>query len=374
MTTSLGLGRRRAPHFALVPWAHQFGLGALGQDAGKVMADELYHGGQPPVPIEIPMTWLSGRAVFRQDPPLARAEVSQRSGDTARARNPATVINGREWVFTATLDTVVDADPANLAAWITAYYTDPLPRASVMTLILNSRSVTEIWRILGVVQGSRIRITGTPGADRQLLANPWFDSGVSGWTADGATIAQSATWSRSGGFSMQITPTAVFDARALCDPVAVVGGADYLLDGWLFSPGGYGVVALQVSWYDSAGAFISTSTTTVTALVAGVAQRYTVNVTAPAGAVTARVFPVEGGPTVADVYYADEITFTGPAGPGWPDGATDLVVECVSHQVAADLRTVTWALAPIVGEDVGTAGPWLYSDASFTSSTDAVPF
>lgn len=221
MTTSLGLGRRRPRHLALVPWGHQFGLGPLGQDAGKTMATELYHGGWPSTPIEIPMAWLSGKAAFRQDPPLARAEVSQLGGDTARASNPASRINGREWMFTAALDSVVDVDPGNLAAWVAAYYTDPLPRSAAMLLILNGRAVAEIWRILSVVQGSRIQITGTTG---------------------------------------------------------------------------------------------------------------------------------------------------------WPDGATDLVVECVSHQVAADLRTVIWALAPIVGEDVGTAGPWFYSDSSFTSGSDAVPF
>jgi hypothetical protein len=223
VSTSLGLGRRRAPHLAVVPWARQFGPGALGQDAGQTMASDLYHGGWPPRPIEIPMSWISGRATFRQDPPLARAEVQTRGADTARSVNTTAVINGRQWVFTATLDSVADGDAAALAAWVTAYYTDPLPRASAMTLTLNSRTPTEIWRILGVVQGSRIRITGTPAAT-------------------------------------------------------------------------------------------------------------------------------------------------------WPDGSTDLVVECVSHRVGADLRTVTWALAPIAGAAVGTAGPWFYSDSSSTAGSDAVPF
>lgn len=221
MTTSKGLGRRKPGLLAMAPWTALFGAGALGQDTGKTIATELYFGGLPPPVVEIPMGWLSGRATFRQDPPFARAEVQQRGGDTARSKNTAAVINGREWVFTATLDSIVDADPGNLAAWVTTYYTDPLPRSSAMILILNSRSVTEIWRILGVTQGSRIQITGTTG---------------------------------------------------------------------------------------------------------------------------------------------------------WPDGATDLVVECVSHRVTADLRTVVWACAPIVGEVVGTAGPWFYADSSFTSGSDVIPF
>lgn len=377
MTGSLGLGRRRPRHLALVPWTHQFGLGALGQDAGRTMADELYHGGWPPTPIEIPMGWISGRATFRQDPPFARAEVSQRSGDTARARNVTSVINGREWVFTATLDSIVDSDPGNLAAWVTAYYTDPLPRASAVTLILNSRTPTEIWRILRVVQGSRITITGAPGADAQLVANPWFESGTSGWTPTGGTVAQSTTWSRSGSNSLRLTPDGVSsNVRVEDDLRAVVPGADYVVDGWLFSPLGWPSAGIAVNWFDAGSAYVDTSSASVV-LAASVATRRLNVFTAPATAAFASVHPVlNGTPAVTDLLYADEVTMTGPDGtrPAWPDGATDLVVECVSHQVAADLRTVVWALAPIVGEDIGAAGPWFYSDSSFTSGTDVVPF
>lgn len=375
MSTSLGLGRRRPRHLAIVPWAHQFGLGPLGQDAGKTMANDLYHGGWPPRPIEIPMGWFSGRAVFRQDPPYARAEVSQRGGDTARARNTAAVINGREWVFTAALDSIVDADAGNLAAWVTAYYTDPLPRSSAMQLILNSRTPTEIWRILGITQGSRIRITGAPGSDVQLVANPWFETGTSGWTPTGCTVAQSTTWSRSGSSSLRLTPDGVAANVYVEDGLrAVIPGADYTVDGWLFSPLGWASAGIAVNWFASTGAYVDTSAANG-ALVANVATRRQNVFTAPAGAAYGRVHPVMNGtPAVTDLLYADEVTFTGPDRPGWPDGSTDLVVECVSHQVNADLRTVTWALAPIVGDVTGTAGPWFYSDSSVSSGSDAVPF
>lgn len=163
MSTSQGLGRRGPGHLAFQPWSNQFGLGPLGEDAGKTMAVELYHGGWPPTPVQIPMSWLRGSAVFRQDPPYARAGVTQVGGATARSSNPAAAVNGREWVFTAAVDSIVDVDPANLAAWVTAYYDARLPRAPAFTLLLNDRTPTEIWRILGVTQGRRISITGTSG-------------------------------------------------------------------------------------------------------------------------------------------------------------------------------------------------------------------
>jgi hypothetical protein len=81
-----------------------------------------------------------------------------------------------------------------------------------------------------------------------------------------------------------------------------------------------------------------------------------------------------GNLNVGNTIRFDNFRASAPNPHAWPDGATDFVVECVSHQVAADRRTVTWALAPIVGENVGTAGPWFYSDSSSTSGTDAVPF
>lgn len=163
MTTSQGLGRRRSPLCALVPWTNLFGLGALGQDTGQTMANDLYFGGLPPRPVQIPMSWLRPAAVYRQDPPIARAEVTQQGGQTAQSYNASAAVNGREWVFTETIDSIVDVDPANLAAWVTTYYDSPQPRTPGFLLVLNGRSQTELWTILGVVQGTRISVTGTSG-------------------------------------------------------------------------------------------------------------------------------------------------------------------------------------------------------------------
>lgn len=117
----------------------------------------------PPRPVDIPVAWLSPPLRVRQDHPLNRAEVGQRGGATARSTNvPA--LNDQQWLFTASVDSVADADAPNLATWVTDTYDEPLPRCGALTLVLNVRTDTEVWRILGVTQGRRIRLTDAPGS------------------------------------------------------------------------------------------------------------------------------------------------------------------------------------------------------------------
>lgn len=161
MSTSLGLGRLKPPNFAgLVPWNAQYGLN---EDA-RALAADFYWGGYPPPPVQIPVGWIRAPIRIRQDTPLNVAEVTQLLGNTARSRDQVSVAanGGREWKFTETIDSIVAVDPANLAAWVTAYYADPRPRHAVLTLILNGRAETEIWRILGVTAGRRVAITAAP--------------------------------------------------------------------------------------------------------------------------------------------------------------------------------------------------------------------
>lgn len=413
MTTSQGLGRRRPGHLAFQPWQNQFGIGAMGQDAGRTMAQELYYGGYPPPPVQIPMGWLRGPVRLRMDPPISRAEISQAGGTTtdttdapprvlsasggygvnpavgrapngiarghppARSRNPTTAVatGGREWVYTATIDSLIDVDPANFGAWVTDFLNGQLPRTAAFTLVLNGRPETEIWRILSVTQGTHISITGTPGAAVQLVGNPWMESGISGWTATGCTLAQSTTWSRSGSNSLRLTPDGV-SANVFAEDVSrtVVPGANYTADGWLFSPTGYASAGISVNWYTASGGYVDTSAANA-ALTAGVSERRQTTWACPAGATIARVHPVmTGTPSGSNLLYADEVTLTGPTAHGWPTGATELVVEGITHSITADVRTVTWNTAPIVGAVAGVPGPWFYLDDSRLGGTDVVPF
>jgi hypothetical protein len=158
---SLGLGRKKPPLFAFQPWPNLFSL----NDDARVLAEELYFGGYPPVPVQIPVGWLSPPMRIRQDSPLNVAEVSPTSGTVARSRNQQVIDSHgrREWKFTAVLDTVVPADPQNLATWVTDTYDITRPRISQLTLVLTRRTEAELHRLMRVVQGVRISITDPPG-------------------------------------------------------------------------------------------------------------------------------------------------------------------------------------------------------------------
>lgn len=59
---------------------------------------------------------------------------------------------------------------------------------------------------------------------------------------------------------------------------------------------------------------------------------------------------------------------------GYPTGAAELVVEGIRHQMDAAVRDVVWTAVPLVGEDLGEAGPWFRLDESLIGGTDVVPF
>jgi hypothetical protein len=185
-----------------------------------------------------------------------------------------------------------------------------------------------------------------------LNSNPTFTSGVSPWTATGGTITQSAVQTRGGyAFSGLLAPSGTAaNSVALSElvPVRQGGGQSYgtsqwyLVDGWLYSPTGYGNVSLSVAWCDRAGNHLST-TATVAAVSAATwthAQNY---VEAPATAAQAQIQAVQGGtPAAGNLLYVSDVvlvqaaecvgalasaaTVDYPAGAPWPPlGVTQLL-------------------------------------------------
>lgn len=337
--------------------------------AGRVLANDTWWGGYPPPPTEIPYAWLTPPARWRSDQPRNVAAVSRTNGATARATDAASVAAVGERPFTATLDTAVVDDPANCADWIVGNYTQPRQRMPQLKLNLRSRTPTECWRILEREIGDRISISGAPGSSVQLVANPWFES-LAGWTASGCSISQSTAWSRSGASSLLITPDGVSaNAFALDDLRTVTPGAAYVIDGWLFSPGGYSSVGISVNWYTAAGAYITTSSAT-SSIGANFTSHRTHTFTAPATAAFGRVHPVlTGTPAPSNTLHADDVTMTGPDGARepWPTGVTELVIEGIQHSIDAEgTRWVVWNTAPLIGAAPGQAGPWFRADESRT--------
>ena len=151
---------RNVPRYA--PWGNLFDLNTW-PSTSRDKAHDWYFAGRGPAPVtEIPWRWLSGPLRFRPDHPINAAKITTSGGVTARVSDSASIMEHGQWPADATTYSANDADAANLATWLVTYYTDPRVRLAQARLILNSRTPSEIRRILRREVGDRIRITGIP--------------------------------------------------------------------------------------------------------------------------------------------------------------------------------------------------------------------
>lgn len=153
---------RAVPRIA--PWQNLFALPDFTSYAQhQTLAQDWYFAGRGPVTAtEIPWTWISGPLRVRQDPPLNSAAVSVQGGSTSYSASTDSVDSYGQWPFSKTLTTATPSDAQNLADFVTGYYPDPRVRLPQLRLLLNRRTDTECWRILGREVGDRITITDTP--------------------------------------------------------------------------------------------------------------------------------------------------------------------------------------------------------------------
>ena len=147
------------PAPGMVPWGTLFALPPWSGEDPAILAQDWYLAGlSPPAPTSIPWSWLSGPIRFRQGKPFTYAAVTKTSGGTAES----SVAADEQTDFEANLDTANDVDAGNLAHFVTTYYDTARTRIASVVLILNSRTQTEIWTILGMAIGDRFTITDVP--------------------------------------------------------------------------------------------------------------------------------------------------------------------------------------------------------------------
>lgn len=151
-----------------------------------------------------------------------------------------------------------------------------------------------------------------------LNTNPFFDSNASNWTAENSTLAHSTAvispYPRALG-SLHITPDGVNATGGAQSAMTAVGtivpGVSYVVSMWVYSPAGWSDLRPMARWYDSAGSFLSTSSTAQAAVVAGQWTYQETTVTAPASASRVRVQARHGGtPAASDVYYVWAVRVT----------------------------------------------------------------
>jgi hypothetical protein len=155
-----------------------------------------------------------------------------------------------------------------------------------------------------------------------LNVNPTFTSGVTSWTAHNGTFVQSAAQTHGGfPFSGLLTPTGGFSIAYAESEKIPIGSSNAALgterwiapNGWFYSPGGYANFSLSVNWYNSAGGFISTSSSIVSLTAAtwtNVAKLYQ----APLTAASATLAPTEIATPAAGntVFFSDVVMQLSP--------------------------------------------------------------
>lgn len=150
-----------------------------------------------------------------------------------------------------------------------------------------------------------------------LPAECFYDdltTGVGLWTSQGGwTVAADATVGRTAAGSMKITPpgAVAFGGAVTAALGPCTGGVTYLMQGWFSSAAGWADCRICVDWYDSSGAFISSSIGVGVAAPAGGAwmlSRQTF--AAPANATQRIVRARQGGtPAASDVLWVDDVVF-----------------------------------------------------------------
>lgn len=161
-----------APYLPMVDFNDLYRLPSFtGDEAVPRIAQDWYLDGlSAPAPIEISWLWLAPPLRFREDKAITYASISRGSSTPAIASVPAS----EQIDFTATLDAYNTIDAPNLAHFMITYYDQPRVRCPQLRFILNNRSQTEQWTILGANIGDRIHIPDVPvgwpsGADNLVI-------------------------------------------------------------------------------------------------------------------------------------------------------------------------------------------------------------
>lgn len=187
------------------------------------------------------------------------------------------------------------------------------PEAGVLNVALNN--------LTGTFNPANV---GSPFYSSALNANMSFQSGVAPWASHngaggstGCALAQGTNPVLATGvngvasYSLQLTPDgATSGPGAISEKTIIISPNNaYTASVWLNCPNGYATGAhLDINWYTSGGAFISSSLGTTAALPAGAWTQFITTVTTPpsTAAFAALVITIASTPASSKVVYAAE--------------------------------------------------------------------
>lgn len=190
----------------------------------------------------------------------------------------------------------------------------------------------------GIIKSSATSLDfwiGAVASQATLNSNPTFETDTSGWTATSATLTRSNAQAKYGSWSGLLTSTAGSAPRVQMANTAVTPGQSYRASGWLYAPAAIAAgVAVNINWYDSGAAYLSTSTNSTTPAT-GAWFFMDANFTAPASAAFGAVhYAINGTPGAGVLLYGDDVRMRAATASG--DAATDLrnmYVACMPEAV-----------------------------------------
>ena len=154
----------------------------------------------------------------------------------------------------------------------------------------------------------------TQSVDNEI-ANPGFEAGGTitggeeGWFGSTqATFLNDTVNARTGNYSMKVLPNGTSMDFYAGSYREVRAGDNYYLSGYVKQSGGNGSAGVQITWYGKDKNVLSYSTK-YNALVSGSYSQYSIEGTAPANAVYARVSATVRNDANAGTYYFDDFSF-----------------------------------------------------------------
>jgi hypothetical protein len=210
-------------------------------------------------------------------------------------------------------------------------------------------------------------------------SNPTFESALSPWTGNGATVARVNTVAQSGSWSAQITPNGVASSpRMESETFPLTEGLSYKAEGWLRCVTARSV-SLNVNWYNAAGSYLTTSFNSQ-AVAANTWTFFSGTFTAPAGAAFGQLAcTVPSTPPAGDILFVDEVRFLRSPGGQFPAVQTVITGLVAGQQytasayvwVPAGARAAGLFVVGISGAGAASTinGDWQRITYTFTATT-----
>jgi glucose/arabinose dehydrogenase len=185
---------------------------------------------------------------------------------------------------------------------------------------------------------------GSADVSSNLLQNPGFENGLSGWASGSGSLVSSPVHSGTGAIQIGARTSA---AQTAHQTVPVTGGADYEASGWIQVSGITAGARIQIRWLTASGALARVDTVGTLTGTTGWVQSQPARTTAPAGATQGRfVLRVEAQPSTAGRAWFDDLVLGpavvgGPLPPGFVEEVvTDDLIVPTDHAYLPDGRVL----------------------------------